>query len=55
MLPREALGILAMCRTEQQTMCGGIPLGGGRVLSCLADHAPQLSLQCHEALARASR
>jgi hypothetical protein len=55
MLPREALGILAMCRAEQQTICGGIPLGGGRVLSCLADHEPQLSLQCYEALARATR
>jgi hypothetical protein len=55
MRPREALGILAMCRVEQQTICGGIPLGGGRVLNCLADHAPQLSLQCYEALARASR
>jgi len=55
MRPREALGILAMCRAEQQTICGGIPFGGGRVLSCLADHAPQLSLQCYEALARASR
>jgi hypothetical protein len=55
MRPREALGILAMCRVEQQTICGDIPLGGGRVLNCLADHAPQLSLQCYEALARASR
>ncbi len=53
--PREALGILAMCRVEQQTICGGIPFGGGRVLTCLADHAPQLSLQCYEALARATR
>ena len=55
MRPREALGILAMCRAEQQTICGGIPFGGGRVLTCLADHAPQLSLQCYEALARATR
>jgi hypothetical protein len=55
MRPREALGILAMCRAEHETLCGGIPLGGGRVLTCLADHAPQLSLQCYEALARASR
>jgi hypothetical protein len=55
MRPREALGILAICRAEQQTICGGIPFGGGRVLSCLADHAPQLSLQCYEALARATR
>jgi hypothetical protein len=55
MPPREALGILAMCRVEQQTICGGVPFGGGRVLNCLADHAPQLSSQCYEALARATR
>jgi hypothetical protein len=55
MLPREALGILAMCRAEHETLCGGVPLGGGRVLTCLADHAQQLSLQCYEALARAAR
>jgi hypothetical protein len=55
MRPREALGILAMCRVEQQTICGGVPLGGRRVLNCLADHATQLSLQCYEALARATR
>jgi hypothetical protein len=46
MRPREALGILAMCRAEHETLCGSVPLGGGRVLSCL---------QCYEALARASR
>jgi hypothetical protein len=55
MRPREALGILAMCRAEHDPRCSGVPLGGGRVLSCLADHAPQLSLQCYEALARATR
>jgi len=55
MRPREALGILAMCRTEHETLCADVPLGGGRVLTCLADHAQQLSLQCYEALARAAR
>lgn len=55
MLPREALRILAMCRPEQQTLCSGIPMGGGRILSCLAEHAPQLSLECYQALARATR
>jgi hypothetical protein len=55
MLPREALRILAMCRPEHETLCGDVPLGGGRVLTCLADHAQQLSLQCYEALARAAR
>jgi hypothetical protein len=55
MLPREALRILAMCRAEQQSLCGGIPVGGGRILTCLADHAQQLSLECYQALARATR
>jgi hypothetical protein len=55
MRPREALAILAVCRAEQQSLCGGIPIGGGRILSCLADHAPQLSLECYQALARAVR
>jgi outer membrane biosynthesis protein TonB len=55
MLPREALRILATCRAEQQSLCGGIPVGGGRILTCLADHAQQLSLECYQALARATR
>ena len=55
MRPREALGILATCRAEHETLCGDVPLGGGRILTCLADHAQQLSLQCYEALSRAAR
>jgi hypothetical protein len=55
MPPREALGILAMCRAEHQTLCADAPLGGGRILNCLADHAQQLSPQCYGALSRAAR
>jgi len=55
MLPREALRILAMCRPEQESLCSGVPIGGGRILTCLADHAQQLSLECYQALARAAR
>jgi hypothetical protein len=55
MLPREALRILAMCRPEQESLCSGVPIGGGRILACLADHAQQLSLECYQALARAAR
>ena len=54
MLPREALRILAMCRPEQESLCSGVPIGGGRILTCLADHAQQLSLECYQALARAA-
>ena len=55
MLPREGLRILAMCRAEQQSLCSGVPVGGGRILTCLADHAQQLSLECYQALARVAR
>ena len=55
MLPREALRILAMCRPEQESLCSGVPIGGGRILTCLADHAQQLSLECYQALARVAR
>jgi hypothetical protein len=55
MRPREALGILAMCRAEHETLCADAPLGGGRILTCLANHAQQLSRQCYEALSRAAR
>jgi hypothetical protein len=55
MRPRDALAILSVCRAEQQSLCSGTPIGGGRILSCLADHAPQLSLECYQALARATR
>ncbi len=55
MLPREGLRILAMCRAEQESLCSGVPVGGGRILTCLADHAQQLSLECYQALARVAR
>jgi len=54
MLPRRALMILAQCRPEQQRLCAGVPAGGGRILSCLAANAQQLSPTCYEALARVS-
>ena len=55
MRPREALAILALCSTEQRSLCSGVPIGGGRVLDCLADNAPRLSPGCYDALARARR
>ncbi|MGE5367896.1 MAG: hypothetical protein ACM3PO_11630 [Betaproteobacteria bacterium] len=54
MLPRRALMILAQCRPEQQTLCAGVPAGGGKILSCLAANAQQLSPACYQALARVS-
>jgi len=54
MLPRRALLILAQCRPDQQRLCAGVPAGGGKILSCLAANAQQLSPTCYEALARVS-
>jgi hypothetical protein len=54
MLPRRALLILAQCRVEQHRLCAGVPAGGGKILSCLAANAQQLSPTCYEALARVS-
>ena len=55
MRPREALAILALCSTEQRSLCSGVPIGGGRVLDCLAENAPRLTPGCYDALARARR
>ena len=55
MHPRKMLAILALCRADQQTLCAGIPPGGGRIISCLAENAPRLSPGCYEGLARGLR
>jgi hypothetical protein len=55
MLPRRALMILAICRADQQTLCGGIPPGDGAILSCLAEKGSHLSPECYKALAPVTR
>jgi Cysteine rich repeat len=55
MLPRRALAILAVCDTDARSLCAGIPPGGGRIIECLADHAPSLSSGCYSAMAAARR
>src|SRR5262245_12358895 len=49
-------GIVA-CRADVESLCKGIPSGGGRWLRCLQDHATDLSDACRarirEATARA--
>jgi hypothetical protein len=51
--PREELAILRMCIEEARGLCGGVPPGGGRIISCLARNASQLSPQCRAAMAEA--
>ena len=52
--PREALAIVQICRAEVATVCAGVPFGGGRVLTCLAENAASLSPQCAGALRAAA-
>jgi hypothetical protein len=51
--PRTALAILRICGEEMRLLCGDVPPGGSRVISCLAEHAPRLSPVCYRALAAA--
>jgi len=55
MRPREALAILRLCGADQRALCPGIPVGGGRVISCLAENAAALSPSCYGALSAAAR
>ena len=53
--PREALALLRICREDMQLLCAGIPSGGGRIISCLAEKSSSLSPGCYGALAAARR
>jgi len=55
MRPREALAILRICGADQRALCPFIPVGGGRVISCLAENAAALSPPCYGALSAAAR
>ncbi len=55
MLPRQRLVIVAICNNDARTLCGGVPPGGGEIISCLAANAARLSPECYSALARESR
>ena len=55
MRPREALVILRLCSVDQRTLCPGVSVGGGRVISCLAANASSLSPSCYAALSAAAR
>jgi hypothetical protein len=52
--PREALAIVQICGVEVRSLCAGVPFGGGRVISCLAENASSLSPRCYGALSAAA-
>jgi hypothetical protein len=52
--PREALAILRICGADTRVFCAGIPMGGGRLLRCLAENASNVTPSCRAALAAAA-
>jgi hypothetical protein len=42
--------VASECRTDIETLCAGVMAGEGRILSCLADNASQVSDSCKEAV-----
>jgi hypothetical protein len=52
--PREALAIVQICGVEVRSLCAGVPFGGGRIISCLAENASSLSPSCYSALSAAA-
>jgi hypothetical protein len=52
--PREALGILRICGPDTRAFCAGVPMGGGRLIRCLAQNVSSVSPSCQAALAAAA-
>jgi hypothetical protein len=52
MLPREELFVLrSACAPDVRALCSGVPLGGGRIIRCLATQSGALSPACRGVLA----
>ena len=45
--------VRAACQTDAQNLCAGVQAGGGRILSCLAQHKDAVSDSCKQALMKA--
>ncbi|MBV9654390.1 MAG: hypothetical protein JOZ42_07470 [Acetobacteraceae bacterium] len=43
--------IRSSCRSDYQSYCASVPTGGQQALSCLQEHAANLSPQCGQAVA----
>jgi hypothetical protein len=52
MRPREELFVMrSACGGDVRALCAGIPVGGGRIIQCLATQAAALSPACKDVLA----
>jgi hypothetical protein len=51
MRPREELFVMrSACGGDVRALCGGVPVGGGRIVRCLATQAASLSPACKDVL-----
>jgi hypothetical protein len=51
MLPREVLFVArSACGGDVRALCAGVPVGGGRLVQCLASQPAALSPACREVL-----
>jgi hypothetical protein len=51
MRPRELLFVMrSACGADVQSLCAGVPAGGGRIIECLASQSASLSPACREVL-----
>jgi hypothetical protein len=51
--PRVQLAIIRACEGDRQAICRTVPMGGGRVIECLARNEPSLSPFCRETMTAA--
>jgi hypothetical protein len=52
-MQRQARAIIKLCKDDYRRLCQQVDPGGGRVLSCLEDHADQLTAICNQAMPQA--
>jgi hypothetical protein len=51
MRPIEVLGVMrSACGADVRSLCAGVPVGGGRIISCLVEQSASLSPACREVL-----
>jgi hypothetical protein len=50
LLPRMQLAIIRACDGDRQAVCSMVPLGGGRIIDCLARNEPALTPFCRQTI-----